>query len=215
MRPQLHRLAGLTLLAAALLAGCGGETASAPDDSPGLQDDFASSDCRFGRLEAGSTQGYECVDGQFRAWIDNDEARWDFVIAPAHETFGDVRIEADVRFESGDDAGAYFTCRGTPLTGDYYYFRLSVEGAEITDVLEGEEQVSRGFPLPEGAVRQDWNHLRADCLGDTLALYLNGELVLERQMENPYPAGDIGLGAGGGSEGFSAVRFDNLQVSEP
>jgi len=215
MRPR-RVSAGILLLSSIVLAACGTQAPPAQGASSAREDDFSSGACFPGRLEVGATKGYECVDDEFRAWIDNDQEAYDFVTAPLGESYDDVRIEVDVRFESGDDAGAYIVCRGSQLAGDYYYFRLGVDGsAEISDVLEGEEQIARMIALPEGAIGRDWNRLRADCIGDTLSFYLNGELVLERQEESPYDSGDVGLGAGGGSGGFSAVRFDNLEVRKP
>ena len=210
------RSISVVLLSLALTA-CGGATPAATEPSGSLQDDFSSTACRFGDLQAGSTQGYQCIDGEFRAWIDNDQVSYDFISAPAGELYGDVSIEVNVRFVSGDDAGAYLLCRGGQLTGDFYAFRVGVDGMiEITDFQDGEEQVARLNTLPEGALLPGVNRLRADCLGSDLALYVNGNLVLERKIEgNAYGPGAIGLGAGGGSQGFSEVRFDNLVVSAP
>jgi hypothetical protein len=59
-------------------------------------------------------------------------------------------------------------------------------------------------------------HRRTDRIGKDLAIYLNGELVLEREFEgSAYDTSNIGLGAGGGSLGFSEVRFDNPVVVLP
>ncbi|TFH38015.1 MAG: DUF1080 domain-containing protein [Anaerolineales bacterium] len=201
-----------------LLAACGSKTSSpAPATGAGVQDDFSSAACLFGSMQAGASRGYECVDGEFRAWIDNDQDAYEFVTAPTGESYGDVRIEVDARFVSGEEAGAYLLCRGSQLSGNFYYFRLGTDGlAEITDYLDGEEQIARLYPLPEGTIQPGWNHLRADCIGKNLAFYLNGELVLERAIDgSAHETGDIGLGAGGGSLGFSDVRFDNLVVTQP
>jgi ABC-type glycerol-3-phosphate transport system substrate-binding protein len=213
-----HRKSLLIAAAGLLLAACGSKaTPVTPATGTGVQDDFSSASCLFGSMQAGTSRGYECIDGEFRAWIDNDQDAYEFVTAPTNESYGDVRIEVDVRFVSGEEAGAYLLCRGSQLSGNFYYFRLGADGlAEITDYLEGEEQIARMYPLPEGTIQPGWNHLRADCIGMDLALYLNGELVLERAIEGSvYETGDIGLGAGGGSLGFSEVRFDNLVVTRP
>ncbi|HKY83654.1 MAG TPA: hypothetical protein VJ160_02400 [Anaerolineales bacterium] len=201
---------------ALVLAGCSSGGPPAPQTAI-LRDDFTGPACRFGSLEGTASFGYGCADGEFRAWIDNDQAAYDFISAPAGETFGDVRIEVDARFESGVEAGAYLLCRGSQASGNFYVFRVGVDSlAEITDFLSGEEQVARLFPMPEGALRSGTNHLRADCIGDTLSLFVNGSLMLERSIEGSvYGTGDVGLGAGGGSQGLSAVRFDNLVVTSP
>ncbi len=203
--------------ASLLLASCGGAGGGAPQAAAPLEDDFSSAACRFGSLESGTTQGYECSDGEFRAWIDNDQEPYDFISASAGESYGDLSLEVDARFVSGDDAGAYLLCRGSQLSGDYYAFRVGADGSlEITDFLDGEEQVARLDTLPEGSILPGANRLRADCVGSDLALYVNGTLVLEREIEGgAFGPGDVGLGAGGGSEGFSDIRFDNLKASRP
>ena len=201
-----------------LLTACASSSpVVAQPSAAGLEQDFSGGTCPFGRMQAGSSRGFECADGEFRAWIDNNGEAYDFITAPLGERFTDVSIEVDARFVSGEDAGAYIVCRGSQLTGNFYYFRLGVDGAvEITDYLEGEEQIARMKLLPEIVIASGWNHLRADCIGDTLSFYVNGELVLERTMEGDvYESGDIGLGAGGGSLGFSEVRFDNLAITKP
>jgi len=211
-----HRI-GLVLGTAMLaLAACGGGESSEPQAAP-VQDDFSAEVCRFGYLEGTTTKGYGCADGEFRAWIDNDQELYDFIAASAGESYGDVSIEVDARFVSGDDAGVYLLCRGSQLSGDFYAFRVGVDGSvEITDYLDGEEQVARLASLPEGSLLPGANRLRADCIGNNLSLFVNGNLVLERAIEGgAYGQGDIGLGAGGASSGLSEVRFDNLAVSQP
>jgi len=199
-----------------LLAACGGE-APLPQAAQGFQDDFAQEFCRFGSMEGSTSRGYGCVDGEFRAWIDNDEEPYAFVAASAQESLGDVRIEADVRFAEGAEAGAYLLCRGGTESGSFYAFKLGADGTvEIADYLENEEQIVRMNTTPEGTLRTGWNRMRVDCLGNQLALYLNEQLVLEREIEGEaLGPGNIALGAGGASEGLSDVYFDNLTIGAP
>jgi hypothetical protein len=205
----------LAVLIALGLAACGGAATDAPSTAGPLQDDFSSATCPFGFLEAGSTQGYECVDGEFRAWIDNDQATYDFISAPGGESYEDVRIEVDARIVSAVPyGGVVVLCRGSQASGDYYSFTLSSGGVELTDTLDGEEQISRYKDLPAGVMQPDWNHLRVDCIGNHLAIYVNGTLALDRDIDE-LAQGDVGLGAGGASEGQTEVRFDNLVVSQP
>lgn len=204
------------ILFAILLTACGGEAPS-PPAAQAYEDAFEQEFCRFGSMEGSTSRGYGCVDGEFRAWIDNDEEPYAFVVASAREPFGDIRIEADVRFAGGAEAGAFILCRGGSESGSFYTFKLGADGfVEIADYREGEEQIVRMNAVPEGALQPGWNRLRADCIGNRLSLYLNGALVLEREIEGEaYGPGDIGLGAGGASEGMSDVSFDNLAVAAP
>lgn len=205
----------LAFLFSLILAACGGAGASpAPSGGAALQDDFSGAACQFGSLEAGSTKGYGCSDGEFRAWIDNGQAPYDFVTSPSHDSYGDVRIEVDVRIVSAVPyGGAIVLCRGTQASGNFYEFVLSPNGsAGISDFLDGEEQIARAASLQPGTLKPDWNHLRVDCVGNHLAFYVNDTLAVERDVDK-FPKGKIGLGAGGSSEGMTDVRFDNLVVS--
>jgi hypothetical protein len=199
-----------------MLTACAGE-APAPPPAQGLEDDFAQEHCRFGSMEGSTSKGYGCLDGEFRTWIDNDESPYDFIAASAGERLADVRVEVDFRSAGGPEAGAVILCRGSQEGGTYYLFRLGADGtAEITDFVDGEEQIARMGPLPDGALLAEGNRLRAECLGNQLALYLNDRLVLERSIDGEaLGPGDIGLGAGGASEGMSDVYFDNLVIRVP
>ncbi|HET7010160.1 MAG TPA: family 16 glycoside hydrolase [Anaerolineales bacterium] len=176
-------------------------------------------DCPIGFAEAGSTYGYECVDGDLRAWIDNDQVPYDFITAPFGQEYGDVRIEADVLINSTEEepfGGAIFVCRGAQTFGFFYAFTLAPDGsAQISDYLDGGEQIARFGSLPEGTMKaNDWNHVRVDCIGNHMAIYVNGELAVDRDMDS-LPRGDIGVGAGGASDGFVEVFFRNVVVSVP
>jgi hypothetical protein len=58
------------------------------------------------------------------------------------------------------------------------------------------------------------NHLRADCIGETLSLYVNG--VLLKSVRDPdYTTGDVGLLAGTFEEPGTEVYFDSFTVLKP
>jgi hypothetical protein len=211
-----HRSLVLAALAAVALTACGKAAPTPSAGASALQDDFSSSTCLFGSLEAGSTQGYGCVDGEFRAWIDNDQASYDFITASSPDAYGDVRIEVDARIISAVPyGGAVVVCRGSQTSGDFYAFTLSPDGSvDISDYLDGGEQIARAGTLPAGTMKPDTNHLRVDCIGSHLAFYVNGVLGLERDLDE-LAQGEVGLGAGGSSNGFTEVRFDNLVVTQP
>lgn len=58
-----------------------------------------------------------------------------------------------------------------------------------------------------------FNRIRAVCLGDYLALYINGEFVGDA-TDDTYAAGQVGLVAAGASRLGVQIEFDNLSVSE-
>jgi Domain of Unknown Function (DUF1080) len=191
------------------------ETLTAGEEPPACPPAFLT----FGFLEAGTSYGYECEAEGFRAWIDNDQAPYDFITAPQGQDYADVRIEVDVLINATEVdpfGGAVLVCRGAQVFGYYYAFVLAPDGsAQVSDYLDGDEQISRFGSASPGTFKvDDWNQVRVDCIGTHMALYLNGELVVERDMDS-LTRGDIGLGAGGASDGFTEVRYRDLVVTLP
>ena len=58
------------------------------------------------------------------------------------------------------------------------------------------------------------NQLRADCVGESLTLYVNGQLVAQVQ-DGAFPSGNVGLIAGTYDTLGVDIFFDNLVVREP
>jgi hypothetical protein len=58
------------------------------------------------------------------------------------------------------------------------------------------------------------NHLRGDCVGSTLTLYVNGQQVAS-VTDTSFTSGDIGLTVGTFDDPNAAVTFDNFVVNEP
>ncbi len=70
--------------------------------------------------------------------------------------------------------------------------------------------------LPSQAVvrGEATNHIRADCVGYLLALYVNGVSVA-RVRAAEWPSGDVGLIAGTYDEAGTEIRFDNFSIIQP
>jgi hypothetical protein len=59
------------------------------------------------------------------------------------------------------------------------------------------------------------NSVRAECVGDRLSLYINGQLAIET-YDSDIPAGDVGLLAGTFENAdYLDVLFDDFIVSSP
>lgn len=58
------------------------------------------------------------------------------------------------------------------------------------------------------------NHLRADCLGNKLTLFVNGHKVVEAE-DSTFDSGNVGLFMEDDGEHKSEVLFDNFLISSP
>lgn len=70
--------------------------------------------------------------------------------------------------------------------------------------------------LPSEVIHQgeDTNHIRADCVGEELSLYINGALVAQA-IATDWTRGDVGLIAGTYDKPGTDVHFENFSVLLP
>lgn len=130
--------------------------------------------------------------------------------------FGDVRVEADVtRLNGPDENRAGLICRYQG--GDYYFFIISTDGFYGIGkfiggqaILLGQESMLQSELIMAG----EMNHLRADCVGNTLTFYVNFTQVASVQ-DNDFPTGDVGILAGAFNEPDVDVLFQNFVVIQP
>jgi hypothetical protein len=130
--------------------------------------------------------------------------------------FGDVRVEADVtRLNGPEENRAGLMCRYQ--NGNHYFFIISTDGFYgvgkfingQTTLIGQESMVPSDFVLVDGV-----NHLRADCVGNTLTFYVNFNQLASVQ-DSDLPAGDIGMLAGAFNEPNVDVLFQNFVVIQP
>ena len=132
------------------------------------------------------------------------------------KNFSDVRIEADVTKLNGPDENrAGLMCRYQ--NGDYYFFIISSDGFYAVGkyiggniLLLGQNEMQPSELIKKG----DVNHLRADCIGNTLSFFVNFNEVTAVQ-DTDFPSGDVGLVAGAFSEPGVDVLFDHFVVIQP
>ncbi len=136
--------------------------------------------------------------------------------ATPEKNFGDVRVEADVTKLNGPDENrAGLLCRYQ--NGDYYFFIISNDGFYAIGkfiggqtLLLGQEQMQTSeFILPNSM-----NHLRADCIGNTLTFYVNFGQVASIQ-DSDFQNGDVGVLAGSFTQPGVDVLFQNFVVIQP
>lgn len=130
--------------------------------------------------------------------------------------YQDVRLEVDVfRLNGPEENRAGLMCRYQ--NGDYYFFIISNDGYYAVGKYIGGQTLLLGQTAmqPSEFIQKDAvNHLRADCIGDTLAFYVNYNQVAAVQ-DTDFPSGDVGILAGAFSEPGVDMLFDHFTVIQP
>ena len=118
-----------------------------------------------------------------------------------------------------DDNAFGVLCRYQDVD-NYYYFYISSDGyAGIGIDNAGTKTVissSDGNLAPDSGINQGaaTNHIRADCIGNTLTLYVNGSQVASA-TDSSFSGGDVGLVAKTFSAAGTDIMFDNFFVYKP
>ncbi len=187
------------------------------DESPGqilFQDDFSDPSSGWNRVttEVGES---DYADGMYRIYVNQPNMD---IWAKPNQSYSDVRIEVDT-FKVGGERDNRFgiVCRAVG-SDRFYTFVISSDGYFGIGKIRGDVYQLIGM---DALVRSDvinqgsaLNHLRADCIGNTLTLYVNGEKVVQEQ-DSEFTYGDVGLIAGTYNSIGTDIRFDNFSVYEP
>lgn len=179
-----------------------------------FQDDFANSSSGWDRIdEAGGITDY--ADGVYRMVV--NEENTDIWANPGLD-FTDVHIEVDATKVSGDDNNDFgLICRYVDRE-NFYFLIVSSDGYYgIGKVVAGDQQLIETESMPPSEdINQGnaTNHLRADCVGNKLTLYVNGEFLAEYE-DSQFSSGDVGLIAGSFDVPGTEIHFDNFVVLKP
>ena len=133
------------------------------------------------------------------------------------QEYEDIRLEVDAARLDGPDNGYFgLVCRHVDEENFYLLLISSSGEAGIAKVENGEFEFLIEGSAPAGAIQggDASNRLRADCIGDQLTLFSNGQVVLEAE-DNDYETGDIGLVVRTGSTPGLEVFFDNFVIIDP
>lgn len=184
-----------------------------PSGSVLFQDDFSSRDTGWDRLLAAEgTMDYDA--GGYRVLV--NALNTNFWTTP-HRNFADVRMEVDAGKLGGPDENRIgLICRFNG--NDYYFFMISSDGFYGIGIFSGGQASLLGQSemqtSPEIKTGLAVNHLRADCVGETLAFYINGFPVASTQ-DSTLKSGDIGLLGGTFTQPGVDLVFDNFVVLKP
>jgi hypothetical protein len=132
----------------------------------------------------------------------------------------DVRIEVDATKSAGPDGNAFgVICRYNDQN-NFYKFLVTSDGfAGISKLTNGNVTVissSDGKMQPVNNINKGAasNHIRADCIGSTLTLYVNGNQVA-MASDSSLSGGDTGLFAQTYDTGGVDILFHDFNVYAP
>lgn len=211
----MQKFAFLFLVFAALLiSACGASTVDGK--AIYFQDDFSSADSGWTRDTF--AEGLTDYDQDSYRILVNETyySIWSYI---EHGDQADVSIEADTRKIGGDDVNEFgLVCRhldtsnfyvGVITSDGYYGFLKTVNGGDFEVI--GSDTFSESSLINTGSSS---NHVRLDCVGDTLTLYANDQM-LGQVTDSTITSGLVGLYAGTYDVGGTDVLFDNFVVHAP
>lgn len=178
-----------------------------------FQDDFSSQVTGWDRMLV--PEGVMDYDsGGYRILV--NALQTNFWTTPS-KNFADVRMEVDTGKLAGPDENRVgLLCRfnGT----DYYFFIMTSDGfygmglfKDGVARLIGQNEMLSSENINKGLAI---NHLRGDCIGNTLTFYVNGFQIAQAQ-DSTLTSGDVGMLAGTFSTPGVDIVFDNFVVLQP
>lgn len=223
-------LALLTLLAASLACslfsqGASNGGGSADTSKVIFKDDFSSSSSGWDQVrDSDGITDYEKEAYQIQInTIGVNGNGMSYWASPglASQMPADLKIEVDATMVGGPEDNDFgVICRYTTQndTPSFYQFMATSDGYVGIMLVSGSDQtiISAEKLEPSDLVKkgQASNHLRADCIGNTLTLYVNGKKAASA-TDSKLTGGDIGLIAGTYSAPGTDIMFDNFVVSKP
>jgi hypothetical protein len=216
----------LLVFLALFVSACGGALVPPPaatqaPDQPAdtgtlLQDDFSDPNSGWDRVsvDEGST---DYQDGGYRIFVNTEN--YSIWANPNQSSYTDVSVEVDAHKIGGPDDNEYgLVCRHAD-PGNFYAAVISSDGffGFYRRIDSGNfEGLGTGQFEPSDAINlgSETNHIRLDCVGSTLTLYANGELLGEAS-DSGIASGDVGLYAGTFETAGTDILFDNFVVRQP
>lgn len=138
--------------------------------------------------------------------------------AVSRQSYGDVQVEVDTTRLAGTSDNRFgLICRYQDAE-NFYVFIISSDGYYATAIIKdgtssllGQEMMAYDAAIIHG---DGPNHLRFDCIGNTLMGFVNGQRVAVAN-DSTFTTGDAGVLAGAFDEGGVEISFDNFMVIKP
>ena len=181
-----------------------------------FQDDFSDSTSGWSTLRK-DNQVMDYEEGTFRFVV--GQPQFDYWSTPRLR-FTDAHIEVDaIKVSGGDDNDFGIICRyqdqdnfyGFLISSDGYYGISQRKNKDHRIISPEGKMLYSEDVIHKGAAS---NRIGADCIGNKLALYVNGKKLVEVENSD-FAAGDVGLIAGTLDAPAVEIRFDNFRVTPP
>lgn len=132
--------------------------------------------------------------------------------------FSDVHLETDMIKVIGPSDDTFgLVCRAEDAN-NYYFFVISSDGYYgIGKSINGAHKLINApgmLPADEISQGKAKNHLRADCIGERLELFINGQGIA-KVTDSQFTHGRVGILAGTLEASENVVLFDNFSVLNP
>lgn len=210
------RFIGIVLLSCLPLA-CSLLTPSGSEQAPGsiiFQDDFSDPSSGWSRAVTDDAET-DYADGMYRILVNQPNTD---IWALSGVDLQDVSVEATALKVGGERDNRFgLVCRAGG-DGNFYTFIISSDGFWGIGKVRGADYQLVGMDSlqPSEHIRQgsEENTLRADCWGDTLTFYVNGQKLAEVQ-DGEFTAGDVGFIAGSYASPGVDIRFDDFTLRGP
>ena len=214
---KFHLFIYLGLMLVASLYACTSQAASPDVKNALFFDNFSQSSSGWTRLNNESgTIAY--ANNQYDISVKKPST---LLLATPGKSFpGDVSIEVDSRKVEGSDDNYFGILCHYQNPDNYYMLLITSDGySGIAMHKDGQDVlISPGlkFLKMDGIKKGNTtNHIRADCIGEKLALYANGKQV-SLAFDKSLTGGQAGLAVRSGRlEGVVDIQFDNFIVNNP
>lgn len=180
-----------------------------------FQDDFSSTSSGWSDLYRDDSGMTDYDQGGFRIQV--LESNFDYWANP-NLSFTDTVVEVDAKKIGGPDDNDFgLICRYSGVENFYFLIVTSDGFYGIGKYVGGSQELIGTDSLYEtdkvlgGA---SVNKIKAECIGSTLRLYVNGSL-LQEVTDTSHSSGDVGLIAGTFDDAGTDILFDNFVVRKP
>jgi hypothetical protein len=213
MKEKRLLLIPIALIFTFILASCSGGATTDPNVI--FTDDFSKNTSGWDKVTSDNGITDYANDG-YRILVNTTQ--YDLWANPG-KSFIDTKVEVDATKLAGPDNNDFgIQCRYMD-TENYYFAIIASDGYYgLGKVVNGDQTLfyDNGMPATDkvkpGSVV---NHIRFDCVGSTLSLYINGDFVDSVEDTDLSAAGDVGLIAGTFDVGGTDISFDNFVVNKP